>query len=104
MIDLDFSFEETPWEHYIRGLVEDQVVDGEYILALLEGETEEAFEEALQWIEDSDHWLDIGNLPQASFSGENGVRLRGELEFAQKGMDPQALERMPRASAQSRWR
>ena len=92
MIDLDYSFEESPWERYIRGLQEDEVVDGEYVLALMEGETEEAFEEALQWIEDSDHWLDITNLPQVSYSGENGLRLRSELEFAQKGMNVQSLE------------
>ena len=92
MIDMDFSFEENPWEVYARGLQEDEVIDGEYILALMEGETEEAFEEALQWIEDSDHWLDISNLPQVSYSGENGLRLRAELEFAQKGMKLETLE------------
>ena len=92
MIDLDFSFEESPWESYVRGLQEDEVIDGEYILALLEGETEDAFEEALQWIEDSNHWLDIANLPQVSYSGENGLRLREELEFTQKGMNLCDLE------------
>ena len=89
---LDLTFEESPWESYIRGLQEDEVIDGEYILALLEGETEEAFEEALQWIEDSDHWLDITNLPQVSYTGENGLRLRTEAEFAKNGMQMEKLE------------
>ena len=91
-MNLDLTFEESPWEAYIRGLQEDEVIDGEYVLALMESETEEAFEEALQWIEDSDHWLDISNLPKVSYSGENGLRLRSELEFARKGMHPETLE------------
>ena len=92
MIDLDFSFEESPWERFARGLQEDEVIDGEYILALMEGETEDAFEEALQWMEDSGHWLDISNLPRVSYSGENGLRLRAEAEFAKKGMGLETLE------------
>ena len=91
-MNLDLTFEESPWEAYIRGLQKDEVIDGEYVLALMESETEEAFEEALQWIEDSDHWLDISNLPKVSYSGENGLRLRSELEFARKGMHLETLE------------
>lgn len=91
-MNLDITFEESPWESYIRGLQENEVIDGEYVLALMESETEEAFEEALQWIEDSDHWLDISNLPKVSYSGENGLRLRREAEFVKKGMQPANLE------------
>ena len=90
---LDVTFEESPWESYIRGLQEDEVIDGEYVLAAMEGETEEAFEEALLWIESSGHWLDISNLPRVSYSGDNGLRLRSELEFAENGMDPEKLEK-----------
>lgn len=89
---LDLTFEESPWEAYLRDLQEDEVIDGEYVLALLESETEEAFEEALQWIEDSDHWLDISNLPKISYSGENGLRLRAEADFVKKGMRPEDLQ------------
>ena len=92
MIDLDFSFEESPWERFVRGLMDDEVIDGEYVLTLMEGETEDAFEEALQWIEDSDHWLDISNLPCSSYSGENGRRLYEEAEFIKQGMRPETLE------------
>jgi len=89
---LDLTFEESPWESYIQGLQDDEAIDGEYVLALMESETEEAFEEALQWIEDSDHWLDISNLPKISYSGENGLRLRAEAEFVKKGMRPKDLQ------------
>ena len=92
MIDLDFSFDDSPWERFIRGLTDDEVIDGEYVVTLLEGETEEAFEEALAWIEGSDHWLDISNMPRTSYSGENGLRLRSEMEFSQKGMKVETLE------------
>jgi len=89
---LDLTFEESPWESYIQGLQDDEAIDGEYVLALMESETEEAFEEALLWIEDSNHWLDISNLPKVSYSGDNGLRLRAEAEFVQKGMHPKDLQ------------
>ncbi len=92
MIDLDFSFEESPWEYFVQGLKEDEVIDGEYVLTLMEGETEAAFEEALDWIEDSDHWLDISNLPSAVYSGEDGRRLHEEAEFVKQGMKLDTLE------------
>lgn len=92
MIDLDFSFEDSPWERFTQGLMEEEGIDGEYVLTLLEGESEDAFEEALDWIENSDHWLDISNLPMVAYSGENGQRLHEEAEFVKMGMKPDALE------------
>ena len=55
MNDLDFSFEESPWEQYFARLQEYEVVDAATMLTLLEGEPEEAFEEAFRMIEESDH-------------------------------------------------
>lgn len=92
MNDLEFSFEESPWEKYFSRLQEDEVVDAATMLTLLEGEEEEAFEEAFQMIEESDHWLDISDLPRPAYTGENGARLRFEADWVKKGARVEKLE------------
>ena len=92
MNDLDFSFEESPWEQYFARLQEYEVVDAATMLTLLEGEPEEAFEEAFRMIEESDHWLDASDLPRPAYTGENGTRLRYEADWVKKGARLEKLE------------
>jgi hypothetical protein len=45
---LDVTFEENAWDSYIRGLEDGDTVSGSYLLTLLEGESEDVFEDAFQ--------------------------------------------------------
>ena len=92
MNDLEFSFEESPWEKYFSRLQEDEAVDASAMLTLLEGEDEESFEEAFRMMEESDHWLDISDLPRPAYTGENGSRLRYEADWVKKGARVEKLE------------
>lgn len=89
---LDLTFEESPWESYIRGLEDNDTVSGSYFLTLMEGETEDAFEDAFQMMEEMTLSLDISDLPRPAYSGENGLRLRTETEFVNNGMQTAKLE------------
>ena len=92
MIDMDFSFEESPWERYVRQLEEGDTVSGSYFLTLMEGENEDTLEEAFLALEDLTVTLDLTDLPAPVYSGELGTILRQEMELAKNGMDPSALE------------
>lgn len=91
-MNLDITFEESPWESYIRGLEDGDTVSASYLLTLMEGETEESLEDAFRMLEDMTIQLDLNDLPRPSYSGENGLRLRTEVQFAENGMQPANLE------------
>ena len=92
MNELDFSFEESPWERYIRGLEDNDAVSGSYLLTLMEGEEEEAFEDAFRMLEELTARLDLTDLPRPVCSGDTGIRLRAEEDFVKKGMRLELLE------------
>lgn len=66
-------------------------VSAAQLLTLLEGEEEDAVEEALAALETACMILDVSDLPCTN-TGEAAVRLRQEQSLTQKGLDPQALE------------
>ena len=80
MANLDFSFELSPWETYLQKLQLGDSVSAANLLTLLEGEEEQAVEEALQRIEDGCMVLDLTDLPKGA-SGELG---QAELEAIQR--------------------
>lgn len=90
MNDLDFSFEAAPWEEYMD-TVED-TASAMTLLTLLEGESEEAFEDALLELEERGILLDISELPKPAGTGEAAARLRQEEQLAAKGLKAKALE------------
>ena len=92
MIDLDISFEERPWERFVRDLEPGDRVSASYFLTLMEGETEDTLEEAFLALEDLTVELDLSDLPAPVYSGEMGAALHREAELAKSGMDPAALE------------
>lgn len=89
---LDLTFEESPWEAYIRGVEDGGAISASYLLTLMEGESEESLEEAFQLLEDKRVSLDLTDLPRPAYSGENGLRLRAESDFVKNGMQPEKLE------------
>ena len=92
MIDLDFSFELSPWEAFLRTKQAGDVISAAHLLTLLEGEDEQTVEDALQELETACMVLDISELPRLGAVGEAALRLRQETELAKKGLNPDALE------------
>ena len=92
MNDLEFSFEPAPWESWLRTKQMGDSVSAAELLTLLEEETEQAVEDALQEIEVASMVLDITGLPGNVAFGEAAVRLRQEVQLVKKGLHPDALE------------
>lgn len=90
MMDLMFTFEQSPWETFLKtkGLY-DTVSAGE-LLALLEGEDDQALEDAFLQMEEGCMELSVRDLPKAQASGEAALRLRREAEL--KDLRPELFE------------
>lgn len=85
MNELDFSFEQSPWEITLENLRGGDKLSALRFLTLLEGESEEAVEDAIQALEDRHVTLDISELPTNIETGEAALRLRQEKQLVQKG-------------------
>ena len=92
MNDLDFSFEETPWESLLDTLRPGDAINAVNFLTMMEGEPEETVEAALQDMEDAAMVLDISNLPKPAGTGEAALRLRQEEQFVRKGLNVASLD------------
>lgn len=92
MNDLDFSFEQSPWEAFLMTKQMGDTISAANLLAMLEGEEEQAVEDALQDLETACMNLDISDLPRAGGTGEAAVRLRQEMQLAKKGLNPRELD------------
>ena len=92
MNDLDFSFEQTPWEAYLMTKGMGETVSAVTLLSMMEGEDEQQLEDALMSMETGCMILDISGLPKAGGTGEAAVRLRREMQLAKNGLRPGDLE------------
>ena len=92
MNDLEFSFEQTPWESYLMTKGMGDTVSAVTLLSMLEGEDEQQLEDALQDLETGCMILDISGLPKVGGTGEAAVRLRREIQLARNGLRPDTLE------------
>ena len=92
MRDLEFSFEPAHWESWLRTKQMGDSVSAAELLTLLEEESEQAVEDALQEMEMACLILDISDLPKNVSSGEAALRLRQEMQLAKKGLRPRDLE------------
>ena len=92
MNSMDFSFEPSRWETWLRTKQMGDSVSAAELLTLLEEENEDALDTALQEIEMACMTLDISDLPKNVASGEAAVRLRQEMQLAKKGLNPKSLE------------
>ncbi len=84
-MNLDFTFEESPWQLFSRRLKPGDQVSALRLLTLLEGEDEESVEEAFADLAEKHIRLDIAELPAYSPSGELGQRLAREKKLCQSG-------------------
>lgn len=92
MNDLDFSFEQTPWEAFLMTKGMGQSISAVTMLSLLEGEDEQHLEDALQDLETACMYLDISGLPKVGGIGEAALRLRREEQLVKNGLEPSCLE------------
>ncbi|MBP3683699.1 MAG: sigma-70 family RNA polymerase sigma factor [Oscillospiraceae bacterium] len=92
MNDLDFSFEQSPWETFIRTKGMGDTISAVTLLSLLEEASEQEVEDALQDMETGCMFLDISGLPRVGGTGEAAVRLRREMQLVKKGLDPRDLD------------
>lgn len=92
MNSLDFTFEQSPWEKYILTKQMGDSISAAQVLAMLEGEEEQAVEDALSDLETGCMNLDLSGLPKSVTSGEAGLRLKQEMALAKKGLDTGTLD------------
>lgn len=91
MNELEFTFEQSPWERFILTKQMGDSVSAAELLTLLEGEGDQAVEDALSDLETGSMSLDLSGLPRNMASGEAALRLRQEMVLAKKGLDPEAF-------------
>ena len=90
MTELDFTFEEPTWASVLGSC--GTSLSAARFLTLMEGETEDALEEALLYLEAAHISLDISGLPKASGTGQAAIRLHREEELVKAGTLRQNLE------------
>ncbi len=92
MMELDFTFEASPWEALIAQAGPGGRISAAQFLTLTEGEPEELLQEALMELEIRHISLDISNLSVPAATGESAVRLRREEQLVKEGKLPSGLE------------
>lgn len=87
MIDLDISFEQSPWETFLSSQGANAVVSANQLLALLEGEDEQTAEDALNMLESMGLALNVQELAGNAGSGDTAVRLGQEIQMVKNGLN-----------------
>ena len=88
----EFSFESSPFEDVLNTLIPGSQFSATRFLTLMEQETEESMEEALQILQEKKILLDISDLPAFQVSGEMALRLKREAQLVQDNLLPGGLE------------
>lgn len=91
MKDLEFSFEQAPWEAYLSGIQPGGTVAASALLTMLEGETDDTIEEAFELLEERELTLSCKGLAKAPGTGQAAVRLHQEEELVAKGLNFRTL-------------
>lgn len=84
-MSFEFTFENTPWENLREELRPGDRLGAAAFLTCMEGETEDALEEAFQVLEALEVTLELRDLPKAPGTGEAALRLRMEEKLAAQG-------------------
>lgn len=84
MNNLDFTFEESPWELTLDTLRRGDKLSAARFLALMEDADETAVEDGLQDLEMGHVALDISDLPKPNGFGEAALRLRREEQLVKQ--------------------
>ena len=79
----NIAFGKHPFAELLDSLQPGDTLGASALLAVLDGESEEVFQEAFDHLADMDVTLDISDLPRAALTGEAGARLHLEEKLAQ---------------------
>ena len=91
-MNLEFTFEPSPWELALEQIEDGGMLSAARFLTLMEGEQEQAVEDALLELEGRKILLDVTDLPKVSGTGEAAVRLRREEELVKNDQWVQQLD------------
>ena len=91
-MNLDFTFGQSAWELALDGLKYGDAISATRLLTLLEGENEDAVQEAMLTLEQRHITLDLMDLPEMAASGNLAERLKREARLAKSGRLMQELE------------
>lgn len=89
MNELDFTFEQSPWERFLMTKQMGDTISAAQLLTLLEDQPEQAVEDALLDLETGSMYLNIEDLPKVGAAGQAAVRLRQEMQAAKTGLKPE---------------
>lgn len=92
MRDLEFAFEQAPWEAALAVLRPGDALSAVRFLTLLEGEPDSAVEDALAAMEEKHIDLDVTALPKDPGSGQMAARLAMEARLDLGAGIPEVLE------------
>jgi len=92
MMDLDITFDQSPWEAFLRTKQLHDTVNAGELLALLEGEDDQALEDAFLQLEEGCMELSILDLPKGQAAGEAALRLRREAQLSGQALRPELFE------------
>jgi len=92
MTQIEFGFEQSPWELTVERLASGGSFSAARFLTLLEDQDEDAVLDALQDLRERRIALDISDLPKAAGNGEAALRLRREEQLVRQGTLPAALD------------
>ena len=88
---MEFTFEASPWEQALDGLQPGDTLSAVRFLTLVEGEDEDAMEEAFATLENQHITLDISALPLMPAAGDTAVRLRLEQQLVHQQRPDQRM-------------
>ena len=91
-MEFDFSFEQNAWELALEAVPRGGSISAARLLTLLEGEEEDAAEEALELLEERCIALDISELRTEGGTGTLAQRLSREKQLVYSGTLLQSLE------------
>lgn len=91
MNEWDFSLDESPWEGLLKGRKPGERISAAAFLTVMEGQPEEALEDAFLDMEEQGLLLDVSDLPGPG-KGEAALRLRQEKQFVKGGSRLTELE------------
>ena len=89
---MEFTFEETPWSEALSQLKAGDTMDALHFLTLMEGEEEDAVEDAFEELLEKGVALSLEQLPALGASGASAVRLKQEAGFTKTGQILSGLE------------
>ncbi len=89
---MEFTFEQPAWELVLGRLPQGSSFSAARFLTLMEQETEEDFEDALDLLSSRDIVLDTAELPSVAGGGEMAQRLAWEAKLVAENALPDALE------------